>query len=112
MFDVELRVLCIRRMAFAEFSRHLRLSVPPSPGLIVRPDPDDEARSEWLASVAWLQDEGCFLCRLPDDVGEEDDETAFAYWRSRGWEVLRQGKLVGTAARGARASGARDGQSQ
>jgi hypothetical protein len=98
MFDVELRVLCVRRNAFAEFARYLKLPIPPSPGLIVRPDADDDGRSEWLASVAWLSDEQRFLCRLPDDCGDSEDEdevSAFDSWRSRGWEVLRQGRLIG-----------------
>ncbi len=98
MFDVELRVLCVRRGAFAEFARYLKLPIPPSPGLIVRCDDSDDRRSEWLASVAWLEGEKRFLCRLPDDCGDpdsEDEESAFDSWRSRGWEVLRQGRLVG-----------------
>jgi hypothetical protein len=96
MYEVELRVLCIRRNAFAEFSRRMMLPVPPAPGLLIQHDPEDEARSQWLIHVSCLE-EGRYLCRLPDDWVDEKSKgtkSGFGYWRSQGWKLLRQGRVV------------------
>jgi hypothetical protein len=98
MIEVELRVLCVRHWGFAEQTRRLTMPFPPCNGLVLHQG-EDESRSELVASVGWLEGEGRYLCRLADDCAldlddEEGEQEALAYWLSRGWQVVRQGRLA------------------
>jgi hypothetical protein len=66
--DVELRVLCVRKTAFAELARRLKWPGLPSVCLVIHQDIDKESHSELVTSIDWLEGEKRYLCQLADDA--------------------------------------------